>query len=75
MKSIKSRYSIKNISSKHYQSIQITGTGSGSTDAGIVWMPYIMAEAKVIIDYEYMRQKLRYERIEKLKKLNNVKPL
>jgi len=71
MKPINSRYSVKNISSSSYQPTQITGSGNTRLEPGYIWAPYVMAECVVLIDYEYLRQKIRHERIEKLKKLNN----
>ena len=72
---MKSKYSLKSISKSSYQSIQITATGNTSADGGYVYVPYTIKQCKpIIIDREYMKMQLKYDRIEKLKKLNE-KPL
>ena len=48
IKSIMSRYAIKNVNTKYFGSIDVANSG-GTNEGGIVFMPYVMANTGTII--------------------------
>jgi len=78
IKTVKSRYSITTISPNFYSNLSLSGNTndiiSGSTgllEQGYIFVPYIMATTTSIITESRERKinRLREERVEKLKKL------
>lgn len=84
MNTIKSRYSLTTISSDKYETINISGSTSGSTSGvstlignktkslsqGYVFAPYIILQSgSSQISNEWYREWQRHERKEKLKKI------
>ena len=79
MKSISSRYSLKNISNNNYSTITISGTtypatlnNNGTLSQGYIFAPYITTCESIIVDNEIYKKILREERIRKLDKLKCI---
>lgn len=70
---IKSRYSVKTISSTFYSSLTFSGTSNSTlgSNPGYIYVPYIMQQSTppIILDREWERKILRADRKEKLQKL------
>lgn len=84
MKSIKSRYSVKNINPKYFGSVDVASGTTGdisigtTTEKGLIFMPYVMKSAGVNINgvfypnvetQEEKSERIREERNKKLERI------